>query len=122
MSLASLINRRHAPVAPNVSKISNISISKRSEVERQTTADDADCGGALMADGPYLPWGPYLTPDRLKAMQQAVIDVVTDLARIEGWKDDHYDIIVVEIKRQPLCTLLPDLDYFRARLAAARSQ
>jgi hypothetical protein len=92
---------------------------KNKGVERSDTLDP--CAGSLMADGPYWPWAPYLTADSLEAMQQAVIKVVTELSRIERWSDEHYDIVVVEVGRQPISTLLPDLDYFRARLDKARA-
>ncbi|MDR5770865.1 MULTISPECIES: hypothetical protein [unclassified Caballeronia] len=116
---------------PSVSSVSDPGGSFRKTQPAQASQENDDvvsfdiidlCAGALMVDGPYLPWGPYLTPEQLAAMQQAVIEVVTELSRIERWRDDYYDMIVVEIKRQPISTLLPDLDYFRARLAAARSQ
>jgi hypothetical protein len=78
--------------------------------------------GALYADGPYLPWGPFLRPDRLKQWQRELFEVVDELARLEGWRDDDYDLVIGAIERQPISTLRPDLAHFRDRLAAARAK
>jgi hypothetical protein len=78
--------------------------------------------GALNADGPYLPWGPLLNPDRLKQWQAELFDVVDELARLEGWRDDDYDLVIGAIERQPISTLRPDLAHFRERLDAARAK
>jgi len=78
--------------------------------------------GALFSDGPYLPWGPFLSPDRLKEWQRELFDVVDELARLEGWHADDFDLVVGAIERQPMSTLRPDLTYFRRRLAAVRAK
>jgi hypothetical protein len=44
--------------------------------------------GCGFADGPYLPWGPYLEPSDLARWQRDVLDVVANLARLEGWSDE----------------------------------
>lgn len=109
--------------ASSNSKNSGNSSSKLSGAKTEHLEVPSDCRGAGVdpeSGAPYLPWGPYLTTDQLKAMQQAVKEVITELSRIEGWSDVHYETIAVEVGRQPICTLLPDLDYFRARVAAAR--
>ena len=77
--------------------------------------------GALYADGPYLPWGPFLNPDRLKQWQRELFEVVDELARLEGWRDDDYDLVIGTIERQPISTLKPDLNHFRKRLDKARA-
>jgi hypothetical protein len=77
--------------------------------------------GALLADGPYLPWGACLTPDRLKAWQRELFEVVDELARLEGWHDDDYDLVIGAIDRQPISTLRPDLHHFKERLDKARA-
>jgi len=78
--------------------------------------------GALYADGPYLPWGPFLHPERLQEWQRELFEVVDELARLEGWRDDDYDIVIGAIERQPISTLRPDLAHFRERLDAARAK
>ena len=77
--------------------------------------------GALYADGPYLPWGPFLNPDRLKQWQRELFEVVDELARLERWRDDDFDIVIGAIERQPVSTLRPDLAHFRDRLDKARA-
>lgn len=77
--------------------------------------------GALFADGPFLPWGPFLNPDLLKQWQRQLFEAVDELARLEGWPDDHFDLVVGAIERQPVSTLRPDLAHFRARLDKARA-
>ncbi|MFM0173192.1 hypothetical protein PQR33_28145 [Paraburkholderia sediminicola] len=80
------------------------------------------CSGALMGDGPYLPWGPYLTPRRLKEWQRELFEIVNELARLERWPDDLFDHVVYCVERQPVSTLRPDLAHFQSRLAAARAE
>lgn len=77
--------------------------------------------GALYADGPYLPWGPLLNPDRLQQWQRELFEVVDELARLERWRDDDFDIVIGAIERQPVSTLRPDLAHFRERLDKARA-
>jgi hypothetical protein len=77
--------------------------------------------GALFADGPYLPWGPYLNPVQLKAWQADLFEVVDELAKLEHWHDDDYDLVIGAIARQPISTLRPDLAHFRGRLTRARA-
>lgn len=77
--------------------------------------------GALYADGPYLPWGPFLNPDRLKQWQRELFEVVEELARLERWRDDDFDIVIGAIERQPVSTLRPDLAHFHERLDKARA-
>jgi hypothetical protein len=78
--------------------------------------------GALLADGPYLPWGPFLNPERLKQWQRDLFEAVDELAKLERWSDDHYDIVIEAIERQPISTLRPDLAHFRERLDKARAE
>ncbi|WP_070108168.1 hypothetical protein [Burkholderia plantarii] len=80
----------------------------------------AELDGALYADGPYLPWGPVITPARLASMQRELCEVVDTLAKLEQWSCDSYGLVVGAIERQPISTLRPDLAYFTERLAAAR--
>ncbi len=77
--------------------------------------------GALFADGPFLPWGPYMNANLLKQWQRELFEAVDELARLEGWPDDHFDLLVGAIDRQPVSTLRPDLAHFRARLDKARA-
>ncbi|OXJ00035.1 MULTISPECIES: TubC N-terminal docking domain-related protein [Burkholderia] len=82
----------------------------------------ADCIGALCSSdgGLYLPWMPALDPEQLQSMQRELFDVVDELAQLERWPDDDYDIVIGAIERQPPSTLRPDLAHFRERLRVAR--
>ncbi|MBJ9674505.1 hypothetical protein [Burkholderia gladioli] len=84
-----------------------------------------DCKGALVdpeSCAPYLPWGAPVTPDQLKAMQHELFEVVDELAKLERWSCDAYDLVVGAIERQPISTLRPDLAHFRERLRAVRAE
>ncbi|MGF6974916.1 hypothetical protein QFZ94_003366 [Paraburkholderia sp. JPY465] len=84
-----------------------------------------DCVGALIyteSGAPYLPWGPYINPEKLSRWQRELFEIVDELAKLEGWKPDDYDHTVMCIERQPISTLKPDLAYFTARLSAARDE
>ncbi|WP_321808073.1 hypothetical protein [Burkholderia sp. BCC1993] len=83
-----------------------------------------DCVGALQSGdgGMYLPWGPYIDPHQLSAMQRELFEVVDALAKLEHWPDDDYDLVIGAIERQPISTLRPDLAYFRERLHVARTE
>ncbi|KVN81096.1 hypothetical protein WJ96_33195 [Burkholderia ubonensis] len=80
-----------------------------------------ELNGLPIEDGPFLPWGPYMTPELVKQWQRELYDAVTELARLERWPDEFYDHVVLCIERQPLSTLRPDLTHFTERLAVARA-
>ncbi|MCA8296309.1 hypothetical protein LGN19_21155 [Burkholderia sp. AU30198] len=80
-----------------------------------------ELNGLPLEDGPFLPWGPYMTPELVTQWQRELHDAVTELARLERWPDRDFDHVVSCIERQPLSTLRPDLTYFTERLAAARA-
>ncbi|WP_175850022.1 hypothetical protein [Burkholderia cepacia] len=82
----------------------------------------AELDGALFADGPYLPWGPAINPGQLKTMQHELFEVVDELAKLEQWDDDAYDLVIGAIERQPISTLRPDLAHFRERLRAVQAE
>lgn len=69
-----------------------------------------------------MPWGPFMAPERLKEWQRELFEVVDELARLERWHPDDYDIVVGAIERQPVSTLRPDLAHFRERLLTARTE
>jgi len=78
--------------------------------------------GLPVEDGPFLPWGPYVAPCLLESMQRELFEVVDELAKIERWRDDDYDLVIGAIERQPISTIRPDLAYFRERLLAVRTR
>jgi hypothetical protein len=83
-----------------------------------------DCKGALKHPdgGLYLPWGPYVDPAKLAAMQRDLFAAIEELGRLERWPDDYFDHVAYCIERQPISTLRPDLAHFRDRLRAARAE
>lgn len=113
-------------VADSFSKTHTSSVSFVSapggHVEKNAPRDGLVCDGALYADGPYLPWGPYTNREQLDAMQRELFAVVDELAKLECWPDGDYDHVVMCIERQPISTLRPDLAYFTDRLHAARTE
>ncbi|MBN3734935.1 hypothetical protein [Burkholderia sp. Tr-20390] len=80
-----------------------------------------ELNGLPVEDGPFLPWGPYMTPELVKQWQHDLYMAVTELAHLERWPDEFFDHVVLCIERQPLSTLRPDLTHFIERLAAARA-
>lgn len=80
-----------------------------------------ELNGLPLEDGPFLPWGPYMTPELVTQWQRELHDAVTELARLERWPNRDFDHVASCIERQPLSTLRPDLIHFTERLAAARA-
>ncbi|WP_069265323.1 hypothetical protein [Paraburkholderia nodosa] len=105
-----------SPPPPSVSFVS----ATGGHTEKSADRDGLVCDGALYADGPYLPWGPYVNREQLDAMQRELFSVVDELAKLEGWPDEGYDHVVMCIERQPISTLRPDLAHFAERLRIAR--
>ncbi|WP_186159064.1 hypothetical protein [Burkholderia gladioli] len=81
-----------------------------------------ELAGLPVEDGPFLPWGPPMTPELVTQWQRELHEVVTELARLERWDDDSFDHVAMCIERQPLSTLRPDLAYFRERLRAVQAE
>lgn len=81
----------------------------------------AELQGLPVEDGPFLPWGPYLTPELLGKWQRELYEAVCQIASLEDWDQETLDEIVGAIERQPISTLRPDLHYFLERLDRARA-
>jgi hypothetical protein len=81
----------------------------------------SEFAGIPVEDGPYLPWGPYLTSGALKQRQSDLLAVVEELAKLERWPGEAYDIVVQTIEQQPISTLRPDLAYFAERLRSVNA-
>jgi hypothetical protein len=91
---------------------------------RATVNQAANCAGALMAPdgGAYLPWGPYLSRDDLRALRCELSQKIEGLAEVECWDEQHLDDVLKRAMSGPLSALLPDLHYFTARLAVATAE
>lgn len=78
--------------------------------------------GALLADGPYWPWGPYLSGDEVRRMRANLVGAIAEIARLECWQQAHRDEVLTAATRGPLSALLSDLHHFTGRLMAARTE
>ncbi len=112
--------------APNISKISDFSISK---VGKRDAANDpasipADCIGALQSSdgGLYLPWGPYLGPDDVRRMRAELVAMIEALCDLEQWDAGRRDDVLTRAIRGPLADLLPNIAHFNERLTEARAE
>ncbi|QVN10285.1 hypothetical protein [Burkholderia sp. LAS2] len=95
----------------------------------RAAADDAepipaDCVGALHDPdgGLYLPWGPRLSAQDVDQLRAEVINLIEQLAHVEGWASARRDDVLTRAIRGPLADLLPNLAYFRERLDAAYAE
>ncbi|MGQ7939516.1 hypothetical protein [Paraburkholderia sp. D1E] len=87
------------------------------EVAPKTVPDD--CAGALLDrdGGLFLPWGPRLTAEDVRRLRDALIDLIREIARVEGWSCDLLNDVLERATCGPLSDLLPNLNHFMARLA-----
>lgn len=86
---------------------------------RAAANDAADCAGALIDPdgGAYLPWGPYLSADDVRRRRAELAELIEDLADAEDWPAAYRDEVLGRAMRGPLYDLLPNLAYFRERVA-----
>lgn len=77
-------------------------------------------GGALIDPdgGAYLPWGPYLSADDVFRLRAELAELIEDMADAEDWTPAYRDEVLARAMRGPLYDLLPNLAYFRERVAA----
>ncbi|WP_343661095.1 hypothetical protein [Ralstonia sp.] len=79
----------------------------------------ADLSRYPMADGPFMPWCPPMSPERAAALLDALRATVSKVADIEGWPDEYLARLLGLLARQPASTLADDLAYFRERFNTA---
>jgi hypothetical protein len=93
-------------------------------LEEDAAPVPADVSGALRApEGVlYLPWGPYLSADDVRAIRDTIVDMVEELASIECWPQTHFDDVLTRVIRGPLADLMPNAHYFIAQLMEARAE
>ena len=86
---------------------------------RTAANDPADCTGALIDPngGAYLPWGPYLSAGDVHRKRAELAELIEDLADAEEWPAAYRDEVLARAMRAPLYDLLPNLAYFRERIA-----
>ncbi|MGF6634285.1 hypothetical protein OKW38_002969 [Paraburkholderia sp. MM5496-R1] len=67
--------------------------------------------------GAHLPWGPHLSPDDMFGMRAELAELIEDMADAEDWPASYRDEVLARAMRGPLHDLLPNLHYFRERVA-----
>lgn len=86
------------------------------EAERAPELD-----GLPVADGVYTPWSAPATPEQLHQRRQDLDAAICELAALERWSDEALGRVRDQVARQPVSTLLPDLQSFREQISAARA-
>ncbi|WP_169740142.1 TubC N-terminal docking domain-related protein [Paraburkholderia acidipaludis] len=83
-----------------------------------------DCAGALTDPdgGPYLPWGPYLAEDNVRRLRAELFAMVDELARAEGWTRERHADTMERAVNGPLSDLLPNIEYFNAKVIERRAE
>lgn len=83
-----------------------------------------DCVDSPISDdgAPFWPWAPYMQPDDARRMRSELVGMIEDLANLECWPRSLLDDVLTAAVRGPLSALLPDLAYFRERLAEAHAE
>ncbi|MFM0053630.1 hypothetical protein [Caballeronia grimmiae] len=80
------------------------------------------CDGLPVEDGPFLPWGPYLTADDVRRMRGELRMAIDELAACEGWPRSHKSKIMAQAMNGSAANLLADLAHFAARFLEQRAQ
>ncbi|MBB5409471.1 hypothetical protein HDG34_003413 [Paraburkholderia sp. HC6.4b] len=93
-------------------------------VSAPPSADVADdCAGALIAPngGAYLPWGPYLAAYNVRRLRGELFAMVDEVARAERWTHERYADTMRRAANGPLADLLPNIEYFHAKMIECRA-
>lgn len=82
------------------------------------------CAGALVDPdaGAYLPWGPYLSPADVQRMRGELFDMIDELCRFEGWSLERRHDTMTRAVCGPLSDLLPNIEYFHAKVSERRAE
>ncbi|MCA7983420.1 TubC N-terminal docking domain-related protein [Burkholderia vietnamiensis] len=84
-------------------------------IENHAVSSD---GALLHPDGgAYLPWGPRLSADDVQQLRAELAGLIEALSAREHWRREHLDSVLGRAMRGPLSDLMPNLHYFRERLA-----
>ncbi|MGM3273726.1 hypothetical protein [Ralstonia sp. 24A2] len=85
---------------------------------RRAATDVADPSGYPVADGPFMPWCPPMSPEGVAGLHADLRATIGKVADIEGWPDNYRAHLLGLVARQPVSSLADDLAYFRERLGA----
>ncbi|CAJ0849588.1 TubC N-terminal docking domain-related protein [Ralstonia flatus] len=85
---------------------------------RRAANNAADSSGYPVADGPFMPWCPPMSSERVVGLVSDLRATISKVADIEGWSDDQRAHLQGLVARQPVSSLADDLAYFRERLGA----
>jgi hypothetical protein len=87
-------------------------------------AEPGDCAGALIDPdgGAYLPWGPYLAADNVRRLRAELFGMIDELAQAEAWTPERYADTMGRAANGPLADLLPNVEYFNAKLIERRAE
>ncbi len=117
---------RFAGPASAVAAIQTDLAARKQEIAAYLRAHDPDdCAGALIdpdSGGLYLPWARYMSSDDVRRMRTELVGLIDALAEAEGWPHKTLDDVMARAMRGPLADLVPNLEHFRVRLDAVRTE
>ena len=76
-------------------------------------------GSPSSSGASFWPWGPYLTAADVARRRAELVNMIEQLADMESWPRELLDDVLARAVRGPLSDLLPNVAYFRERLAGA---
>jgi hypothetical protein len=91
---------------------------------RAAECDATEHGGALSGPpaGTFWPWCPDISAEDLPGLYAELAGLIRALSALEHWPREDFSAIMTRAMRQPVAALLPDLHYFRQRLAGANDE
>ncbi|MGF6608483.1 hypothetical protein OKW45_003405 [Paraburkholderia sp. WSM4175] len=98
--------------------------SEKPSFDHKTERIPDYCMGALRdpVGGLFLPWGPYLTADDVRRLRAELFTAIVELADAERWTRERYNDTVARAARGPLADLLPNIEYFSAKVRELRAE
>lgn len=94
------------------------------EAANDPQAVSEDCAGALINPdgGGHLPWGPYLAAENVRRLRAELFAMIDELAAREGWTRERYADTMDRAANGPLSDLLPNVEYFNAKVIGCRAE
>lgn len=109
-----------SPVLKNESRAAN----ETGDAANDPQAGPDVCVVALIDPdgGAYLPWGPYLATDNVRRLRAELFAMIDALAEAEAWTPERYADTMDRAANEPLADLLPNVEYFNAKLIEPRAE